>query len=119
MPGSGDPQWPPTTGATGKGGAGDAPFIAATPGIYRLQAPLQFASVPRLRRAGLKLVLAAAGDLTVDLAGVPAVDSAGLALLIDWLAVARAAHKRLRYVRAPQALVALARLSDVESLLTA
>jgi phospholipid transport system transporter-binding protein len=94
-------------------------FVAAAPGTYRLQAPLQFGTVPRLLRSGLALIAAVQGELTLDLSAVPAADSAGLALLIEWLASARAAGKRLRYVQAPQALVALARLSDVEPLLTA
>ncbi|MGH8257690.1 MAG: STAS domain-containing protein [Steroidobacteraceae bacterium] len=90
----------------------------ASDGIYRLQVPLQFATVPALRRAGLALIAAAQEELTLDLSGVPAADSAGLALLIDWLASARARNKRLRYAQPPQELLALARLSDVERLLT-
>ncbi len=113
MPGPADPR------PSGAGRAGDETFVAAGPGMYRLHAPLRFASVARLRSAGLALIAGAAGDLTLDLAAVPAVDSAGLALLIDWLAAARAAGKRLRYAQAPQALIALARLSEVEPLLTA
>ncbi len=94
----------------------DNAFVAADGG-YRLQAPLLFASVPRLRAAGLALIDAAAGELRIDLSGVSAADSAGLALLIDWLACARSADKRLVYLRAPAALRALAQLSDVAPLL--
>ncbi|HTW73787.1 MAG TPA: STAS domain-containing protein [Steroidobacteraceae bacterium] len=117
MSGAGDPR-PPGAGGDREGGEAGEAFVAAAAGSYRLQAPLQFASVPRLRGLGLRLIAAAADELTLDLEAVPAVDSAGLALLIDWLASARAAGKRLRYARPPQALVALARLSDVEPLLT-
>ncbi len=94
-------------------------FVAVAPGIHRLQVPLQFATVPSLRRQGMELISAAPEELTLDLSAVPATDSAGLALLVDWLASARAHQKRLRYVQPPQELLALARLSDVERLLTA
>jgi phospholipid transport system transporter-binding protein len=88
-------------------------------GVYRLEAPLTFASVASLRTHGLELIQAAADGLTLDLRAVPAVDSAGLALLIDWLAEARLRSRPLKYVQLPETLIALARLSDVEKLLAA
>lgn len=53
----------------------------------------------------------------VDLSGVSAGDSAGLALLIEWLSVARGAGRELRYEHIPQQMQQLARLSEVEELL--
>jgi phospholipid transport system transporter-binding protein len=91
-------------------------FVAVSPGIYRLQAPLTFASVASLRGDGIKLI-ESTPQLTVDLQGVPHVDSAGLALLIDWLATARAGSHSLKYEGPPQTLLSLARLSDVEKLI--
>jgi phospholipid transport system transporter-binding protein len=93
-------------------------FVRESEGRVRLQAPLRFATVAGLRHRGLELIEAAGAELTIDLSGVSAADSAGLALLIDWLARARAGHKKLRYVAPPEALRALARLSDVETLIT-
>jgi ABC-type transporter Mla MlaB component len=49
---------------------------------------------------------------------VPLTDSAGLALLIDWLAEARSRQRTLRYLKVPEALSQLAKLSDVEELIT-
>jgi phospholipid transport system transporter-binding protein len=97
----------------------DAPFDESEGGGYRLQAPLLFSTVPKLREQGLALIRAAPGQLRIDLSAVTAADSAGLALLIDWMACARKAGKRLSYVRVPDALMALARLSDVAPLLAA
>jgi phospholipid transport system transporter-binding protein len=94
----------------------DAPFTPDEGG-YRLHAPLLFNTVPGLREQGVALISAAHEQLQMDLSAVTAADSAGLALLIDWLACARSAGKRLRYVRVPDALLALARLSDVAPLL--
>jgi phospholipid transport system transporter-binding protein len=53
----------------------------------------------------------------IDLAGVTAGDSAGLALLIEWLSVARSTKRPLRYENIPSQLQQLARLSEVEELL--
>lgn len=93
-------------------------FVRESAERVRLQAPLRFATVPALQPRGLELIRAAGAELTIDLSGVSAADSAGLALLIDWLARARASDKRLRYVQPPEALRALARLSDVETLIS-
>jgi phospholipid transport system transporter-binding protein len=93
------------------------PCPAGTPGTYRLEDALTFATVPMLRQPGLNLIAAAAGDVQFDLECVPLTDSAGLALLIDWLAEARARQRTLRYLRVPEALSELAKLSDVEALI--
>jgi len=92
-------------------------FVAAGTGTWRLNGPLTFDSVPGLRPSGLALLVRGAA-VTIDLQGVPAADSAGLALLIDWLAVARAQGCTLRYVGLPEALRALAALSEVEALIS-
>ncbi len=52
----------------------------------------------------------------IDLAGVTVSDSAGLALLIEWLSIAHGAHRTLRYENLPVQLHQLARLSEVEEL---
>jgi phospholipid transport system transporter-binding protein len=93
-------------------------FVAVSPDAYRLEAPLTLLTVAALRDAGRALIGAASGALTIDLAAVPEVDSAGLALLIDWLASARSRGCQLRYVKPGKTLLALARLSEVEPLLT-
>lgn len=54
----------------------------------------------------------------IDLAGVKDSDSSGLALLIEWLSIARASSRSLRYENIPAQLHQLARLSEVEELLT-
>ena len=80
--------------------------------------PLDIATVTAL----LPLGSAAIGQgqaSVIDLAGVTSSDSAGLALLIEWLSVARAAKRTLRYENLPSQLLQLARLSEVEELLVA
>jgi phospholipid transport system transporter-binding protein len=77
---------------------------------------LEFATVTSL----LPLGTAAIGSgraAVIDLGGVTGSDSSGLALLIEWLSVARGAKRSLRYENMPVQLDQLARLSEVEELL--
>jgi phospholipid transport system transporter-binding protein len=90
---------------------------AAGAGRYCLGGAVTIASVPALRSAGLQAFSAGSGAVEVDLSGVERVDSGGLALLIDWLAWAHAAGRTIRFSALPAALLALARLSNVEDLL--
>jgi phospholipid transport system transporter-binding protein len=79
---------------------------------------LHFTTVTDLLKSGSEAV--ANGRVAViDLSGVKDSDSSGLALLIEWLSIARAASRNLRYENIPTQLHQLARLSDVEELLTA
>jgi len=98
--------------------AGEGAFVAVSPAVYRVEAALTLLTVTALRDPGLMLIGAASAELTFDLAEVPEVDSAGLALLIDWLASARVRSLKLRYAKPGRTLLALARLSEVEPLLT-
>jgi phospholipid transport system transporter-binding protein len=81
-----------------------------------LSGELRFDSVGPLLDIGDRAIRE--GHLAViDLAGVTAGDSAGLALMIEWLSVARAIQRPLRYENIPSQLQQLARLSEVEELL--
>ncbi|HTP39567.1 MAG TPA: STAS domain-containing protein [Steroidobacteraceae bacterium] len=90
---------------------------ALRPGQFQLEGPLTAPHVTRLRAAGLAALAQGATESRVDLARVTTVDSAGLALLIDWQAAFQQAGHKLHFVGGPQALHALARLSDVETLI--
>ena len=54
--------------------------------------------------------------LDIDLGGVGESDSAGLALLIEWLRLARQWQKEIRFENVPAQIEALARISEVEDL---
>ena len=56
-------------------------------------------------------------ELDVDLGGVGESDSAGLALLIEWLRIARQGNKAIRFANVPAQIEALARISEVEDLI--
>lgn len=55
--------------------------------------------------------------IDVDLAGVSEADSAGLALLIEWVRIAKEARRPIRFENVPDQISALARISEVEDLL--
>jgi phospholipid transport system transporter-binding protein len=54
----------------------------------------------------------------VDLKAVSESDSSGLALLIEWLRLARMAKRQIHFENVPPQIEALARISEVEDLLS-
>jgi len=89
----------------------DRHFVAA--------GPLTFGTARRARELGLRgLAQAPQGALEIDCADVKPSDSAGLAVLLDWLGAAKRAGRTLRYTRLPEELTALGRISEVDDLLT-
>ena len=95
-----------------------ADFVTQEGEPARVNGVLHFTTVTALLRSGSEAI-ANGRAAVIDLAGVKDSDSSGLALLIEWLSIARAEHKSLRYENIPVQLHQLARLSDVEELLTA
>jgi phospholipid transport system transporter-binding protein len=87
------------------------------PGHYAISGALTLETVSALRRDSLRQFAADSGSLQLDLAAVTAADSGGLALLVDWLAWAGGVGRPLRFEHIPAALQALARISDVSTLL--
>jgi phospholipid transport system transporter-binding protein len=82
----------------------------------RVVGSLHFTTVSALLTAGAEAISAARAAV-IDLGDVVASDSAGLALLIEWLSIAKAAGRGLRFENIPTQLQQLARLSEVEELL--
>jgi phospholipid transport system transporter-binding protein len=98
--------------------AASKPATLATqgPGRFALSGNLGFDDAARLLAEGD----AAFGSLQlaeIDLAEVDRVDSAGLALLLEWSVSARESGRALVYRNLPLAMSALAGISDVSELL--
>ena len=95
-------------------------LTAGTDGRVLAAGPLTFATARAARSAGLALLGGPGGSapLEIDCSGLGASDSAGLAVMLDWLAIAKHAGRALRFAQLPPPLAALARISDVEQLLT-
>jgi len=82
----------------------------------RVNGSLHFTTVSALLVLGTDAIDSGRAAV-IDLAGVTGSDSSGLALLIEWLSVAKSAGRALRYDNIPSQLHQLARLSEVEELL--
>ena len=81
---------------------------------------LTFASAREARQLGV-LVLegSRARQIVIDCSGVTRADSAGLAVLLDWLAWGRRKSRVIRLENLPASLVAIAKISEVDGLLAA
>ena len=84
---------------------------------YAARGPLTFDSATRALARGLE-VLGSGGEVEMDLTGVSPGDSAGLAVLVEWLAAAKKRNVRLRYTGVPAQILAVARIAEIEDLLT-
>ena len=87
-------------------------------GRVRVAGSLGFPTVKALLPQGTDLIDRGQA-FVIDLAGVTDSDSAGLALLIEWLSVAKRAGRPLHYDNMPAQLHQLANLSEVEALVAA
>lgn len=94
----------------------DASFEVLDGDRSRLTGVLHFTTVSALLPEGVAAIDGGRAAV-IDLAGVSSSDSSGLALLIEWLSVAKCAGRSLRYENIPSQLQQLARLSEVEELL--
>lgn len=96
-----------------------AVLTAVTAGRWRLSGTLDFTTVSRLAAEGQALLAGAAGQavVEVDLSAVEQANSAGLALLLEWIEMARARGVRLSYAHLPTSLQRIAAFSNLQDLL--
>ena len=95
-----------------------AQVTRTAPDQYAVTGPLTFATARSALSSGIAAFSSASGSpISVDCSGVGASDSAGLAVLLEWLAWGRRSGRELRYSGVPETICAIARLSEVDSLL--
>ena len=98
--------------------SGPFALSAVAAGRCSAQGALTFATARAARQLGLAALRAAgSGPLQIDCGAVGLADSAGLAVLLDWLSAAKGLGCSLRYAHLPKDLMALARISEVDELL--
>jgi len=85
-------------------------------GRYVVSGELTFATVPAVWRETREW-FSEGGAIAVDLAGVSRADSAGLALLLEWLRSAKQRGAPVVFEHMPAQIRAIARLSALESVL--
>lgn len=86
-------------------------------GVWHLAGVLDMTSVPTLCDAARKLI--DAPEVLVDLCDVTRMDSAGLALLVDWQGQARGRRTKLRFRNVPAAIAAIAEVYGLGAVLPA
>src|SRR3974390_2928220 len=102
----------PAAGSTG------VAIARTAPKQYAVSGDLTFATARSALASGIETFTSSSpGPLDVDFSGVDASDSAGLAVLIEWLAWGRRSGRGVRYSRVPEAICAIARISEVDGLL--
>lgn len=85
-------------------------------GHYLLSGVLSFQTVPQLWKQGGDM-LDGSPQLLLDLAGVSRTDSAGIALLVEWLRMASERNARICFQNIPPQMLAIARVSGLDDLL--
>jgi phospholipid transport system transporter-binding protein len=94
--------------------------VEASPDRLDVRGALTFATARLAYEAGLRTLRkhgAANAPLQVDCAGVTESDSAGLAVLIEWLATGERLGREVRFSNLPDGIRAVAQISDVSALL--
>lgn len=86
------------------------------PDRLRAAGELGFATAAHALRAGIEQI-GRDGDQVIDLSGVTSGDSAGVAVLVEWVSASAALGIGLRYENVPPQMLAIARISDLEDLL--
>jgi ABC-type transporter Mla MlaB component len=83
-----------------------------------LRGALTADTVPGLWKQLSRFFNASREPLAIDLAGITSVDSAGLALLVTWAGRAAQSELPLSYIALPERLLRLARISEVDELIS-
>ena len=86
-------------------------------GRFSLSGAMTFRTVERILREGEQL-FEAHTRLEIDLSGVEKADSAGLALLLEWITWANHTVREIRFTGMPERVLAIARTTEVEALLS-
>ena len=84
--------------------------------LFRLRGQLGFAGVPGILASGRQL-FPASGDVRLDLGGLDGVNSAGLALLLEWQHEFKRSGREMKLLNIPATLVNIARVSELEPIL--
>lgn len=85
-------------------------------GRFALSGDMSFATAERILRKGERL-FGQHTQIEIDLSGVEKADSAGLALLLEWITWANHTVREIRFVAIPERITAIAETTEVDQLL--
>ena len=86
------------------------------PGRVEVHGELSFDTVPALVEP-MRKILAERDHVAVDLAAVSRGDSAGVALLVEWMNLAERLQKSIAFLNIPQQMLSIARVSSLDQML--
>jgi phospholipid transport system transporter-binding protein len=90
-------------------------FVARRDGVLEVSGRMTFQTVPELAARSAQWFNASNPAVTVDLGKVTMADSAGLALMLDWMKQARAAKREIKFLNLPDQVRRLIRVSHLNS----
>ncbi len=83
-----------------------------------VRGPLTFTTAAAAWRAGQRALEDCTGAaIEIDCSGIERADSAGLAVLVEWLAWGQRRQRQVRLLALPVTLVDIARISELEDLI--
>lgn len=88
-------------------------IVKQSPGYFIIDGDLTFATIDKQTLKSFSF-LTTAKELTIDLSRVPCTDSAGLALMIEWIKHSRRFRTQLIFKNIPEQLLNLAKLSGFD-----
>ena len=92
--------------------------INGADGRFQVSGELSFNTVNALLAESRQSIFAQhSAELVLDLGGISRADSAGLALLLQWMRMARASDRKIHFHHLPEQLLAIARAGELEPLL--
>ncbi|MFL6649064.1 MAG: lipid asymmetry maintenance protein MlaB [Sulfurifustis sp.] len=93
--------------------AAESAAVTRSDGMLSASGSLTFETVPGLLDQTQKWLQEPGGAITVDLKGVTRADSAGLALLVEWLRLARLKNRPLTFSNVPDQVCSLIRVNSL------
>ena len=93
-----------------------AKLTADGAGCYRLEGRLDFDTIPPLLQQSNNL-FGFEGVISIDLSAVSQSNSAGLALLLEWMCWARQQNRQIQFSHLPETMLSIAEACDLKALL--
>lgn len=85
--------------------------------IFSVDVPMTFQTVPDLLARSSQWLQTGDGPIVFDLQQAERADSAGIALLVEWVELARAQQREISIINVPDQIEDLVRLNDLMPLL--
>jgi phospholipid transport system transporter-binding protein len=86
--------------------------------LYEVVGKMTFTTVPGLLKQSKEKFDSTGAEVVFDLAKVRHADSAGLALMLEWLRLAKVKEKKIKFVKIPAQLLNLTEITGLSNILT-